>query len=136
MNKNTKVQQRKLKNNDIYLLSNINRNMANMLLIYDGFLFARVCWVQSCSICRLSLALIFLSAYNFVSWHTRSRFNFYSMHASWIQDLIFTLSSFLASSCNSPLHFPCHSVNKAFWHFIDITLKIIYNKYLDRFKKR
>ena len=40
MNINKKIEQRKLKNNDMYLLSNINRNMANMLLIYDGFLFA------------------------------------------------------------------------------------------------
>ena len=138
MNINKKIEQRKLKNNDMYLLSNINRNMANMLLIYDGFLFAiwkgllssimfdlstvtRINISIRIQLCRLAYLIKVQFLFHACKLNTRS--NFYTLVLSCeLMQLSVALSM---PFCKQGLLI-----------FYVLTLKIIYHKYLDRFKKR
>ena len=138
MNINKKIEQRKLKNNDMYLLSNINRNMANMLLIYDGFLFAiwkgllssimfdlstvtRINISIRIQLCRLAYLIKVQFLFHACKLNTRS--NFYTLALSCeLMQLSVALSM---PFCKQGLLI-----------FYVLTLKIIYHKYLDRFKKR
>ena len=134
MNINKKIEQRKLKNNDMYLLYNITRNMTNMLLIYSSFLFAiwkgllssfmfdlstvtRINISIRIQLCQLAYLIKVQFLFHACMLNTRS--NFYP----------FVLSSELMQF-SVALSMPF--CKQGLLTFYNKTLKIIYCKYLDR----